>query len=82
MILEKRGEKLATIVDGDMFAVIIKHNPDDYKTHWAKVLPQESGWYVLRQGNSKTGFWLDHAKPGYGMTYWLKINVAKNLGLI
>ena len=82
MILEKRGKKLATIIDGDIFAVVVKYDSNDFKTSWERVKPQESGWYALRQGNSKTGYWIDYMRPGYGMTYWLKINVAKTLGLI
>ena len=45
-------------------------------------LAKESGWYIVRAFNPKTLSWVDHARPGYGVTYWIKPEVAWRYGLV
>jgi len=44
-------------------------------------LRKESGWWISRTFNPKTCYWIDHARPGYGVTYWLTVENAKKFGL-
>jgi hypothetical protein len=44
-------------------------------------LRKESGWWITRAFNPKTLSWVDHAKPGYGVTYWVNKEIAKKFNL-
>ena len=44
-------------------------------------LSRESGWWIVRTYNPKNLNWVDHSRPGFGMTYWINIEAARKLGL-
>ena len=44
-------------------------------------LARESGWYIAREYNPKTLYWVDHSRPGYGVTYWVNKDIAIKYGL-
>jgi hypothetical protein len=44
-------------------------------------LRKESGWWIARAFNPKTLSWVDHSRPGYGVTYWVKKEIAEKFNL-
>ena len=44
-------------------------------------LRKESGWYIARVTDKESAYWVDFARPGFGLTYWIYKEVAQNLWL-
>jgi len=44
-------------------------------------LSRESGWWISREFNPQSLSWVDHARPGYGVTYWITKAKAVERGL-
>jgi hypothetical protein len=60
------------IIDGRNVVVAYEEDPK---------LRRESGWYVVRDYNPVTLEWVDHARPGYGVTWWITLEEAERYGL-
>ena len=43
-------------------------------------LRRESGWYIVRMWSDRG--WRDFSRPGYGVTYWIRPEKAKEFGLL
>lgn len=46
-----------------------------------RPISKESGWWIVRSYNQKTLNWVDHSRPGYGVTWWVTTQMAEQLGL-
>lgn len=72
-IIDRISEDEVIITDGsEKVLVVYEHEPE---------LRRESGWWIKRIWWDDLN-WRDFTTPGYGETYWVKVEVAKELGLI
>lgn len=46
-----------------------------------RPIARESGWWIVRSFNPKTLSWVDHSRPGTGVTWWLNREITEKLGL-
>ena len=72
-IIQTTSEGHIVIGCGDNRKLLV-HEPDTR-------LQKESGWYISREWNMRSYHWIDHARPGFGQSYWITLQAAKQLGL-